>query len=70
MTTRQLAVEVKTVAVKAILLLKMKVAEPMVVLQMVNQTKLKEKGWNSKSKFKLYFHHVASINMFQVSSQK
>ena len=51
MTTRQLAVEVKTVAVKAILLLKMKVAEPMVVLQMVNQTKLKEKGWNSKSKF-------------------
>ena len=52
MTTRQLAVEVKTVAVKAILLLKMKVVELMVVLQMVNQTKLKAKGLNSKSKFK------------------
>ena len=70
MTTRQLVVEVKTVAVKAILLLKMKAAEPMVVLQMVNQTKLKVKGSNSKSKLKVYFHYDASINMFQVSSLK
>ena len=51
MTTRQLVVKAKMVAVKVIRLQRMKVAELMVVDPTANQTKLKVKEWNSKSKF-------------------